>query len=205
MGSKNKCKLNIGFVYGKPPRPIIFCPPSPLFSPHDIIQNYPHPLFHQKRGEKEKNPEKMLEKTAKTAAIFAFFCCISLTIGEDPYRFFDWTVTFGDIYPLGVKQQGILINGQFPGPDIFSVTNDNLIINVHNNLTEPFLLSWNGVQNRKNSYEDGVLGTTCPIPPGRNFTYKLQVKDQIGSFFYFPSMYYQKAASPQPAEDPRSV
>ena len=51
-----------------------------------------------------------------------------------------------------------------------------------------------GVQQRKNSYEDGVLGTTCPIPPGRNFTYKLQVKDQIGSFFYFPSLYFHKAA-----------
>ena len=38
--------------------------------------------------------------------------------------------------------QGILINGQFPGPDIECVTNDNLIINVHNNLPEPFLLSW---------------------------------------------------------------
>ena len=38
--------------------------------------------------------------------------------------------------------QGILINGQFPGPEIYSVTNDNLIINVHNSLPEPFLLSW---------------------------------------------------------------
>jgi hypothetical protein len=38
--------------------------------------------------------------------------------------------------------QGILINNQFPGPQIDAVTNDNLVINVHNNLTEPFLLSW---------------------------------------------------------------
>lgn len=91
---------------------------------------------------------------------------------ESPYRFFDWNVTYGEIFPLGVRQQvcyaaaisysfisslvsicwkgrfvcsffqGILINGQFPGPDIYSVTNDNLIINVHNYLDEPFLLSW---------------------------------------------------------------
>lgn len=50
------------------------------------------------------------------------------------------------------------------------------------------------MQQRKNSWEDGVYGTTCPIPPGRNFTYKLQVKDQIGSFFYFPSLEFHKAA-----------
>ncbi|MBA0717093.1 hypothetical protein Golax_004935 [Gossypium laxum] len=113
---------------------------------------------------------------------------------ESPYRFFHWNVTYGDIFPLGVRQQGILINGQFPGPDIYSVTNDNLIINIQNNLDEPFLLSWNGLQQRRNSYEDGVYGTTCPIPPGKNFTYILQVKDQIGSFFYFPSLAFHKAA-----------
>jgi hypothetical protein len=69
-----------------------------------------------------------------------------------------------------------------------------LIINVHNDLDEPFLLSWNGVQLRKNSYQDGVYGTTCPIPPGKNYTYAIQVKDQIGSFFYFPSLAVHKAA-----------
>ncbi|KAF5472769.1 hypothetical protein F2P56_009461 [Juglans regia] len=114
--------------------------------------------------------------------------------GEDPYRFLTWKVTYGDIYPLGVKQQGILINGQFPGPQIDAVTNDNLVINVFNYLREPFLISWNGIQQRRNSWQDGVYGTNCPIRPGKNFTYILQVKDQIGSYFYFPSFGFQKAA-----------
>ena len=39
-----------------------------------------------------------------------------------------------------------------------------------------------------------MTGTNCPIPPGRNFTYNFQVKDQIGSYFYFPSTGFQKAA-----------
>lgn len=127
-------------------------------------------------------------------ALLCFAALFAIVVAEDPYRFFDWNITYGDISPLGVPQQGILINGQFPGPDIHSVTNDNLIINVYNNLDVPFLLSWSGVQNRRNSYEDGVWGTTCPIPPGQNFTYILQVKDQIGSFYYFPSLGFQKAA-----------
>lgn len=62
--------------------------------------------------------------------------------GEDPYFFFTWNVTYGTISPLGVPQQGILINGQFPGPNINSTTNNNLVINVFNNLDEPFLLHW---------------------------------------------------------------
>ncbi|KAK3021727.1 hypothetical protein RJ639_046073 [Escallonia herrerae] len=114
--------------------------------------------------------------------------------GEDPYRFYTWRVTYGTIYPLGVKQQAILINGQFPGPQIDCVTNDNLIISVYNYLSEPFLMSWNGLQHRRNSWQDGVYGTNCPIPPGKNFTYMLQAKDQIGSFFYYPSLGFHKAA-----------
>ncbi|KAL2254922.1 UNVERIFIED_CONTAM: L-ascorbate oxidase [Sesamum indicum] len=125
--------------------------------------------------------------------ILALLICYHVN-AEDPYRFFTWNITYADIYPLGVRQQGILINGQFPGPDIYAVTNDNIIVNVYNNLPEPFLLSWNGVQQRKNSFEDGVYGTTCPIPPGKNFTYVMQMKDQIGSFYYFPSLAFHKAA-----------
>nr|XP_004506310.1 L-ascorbate oxidase homolog [Cicer arietinum] len=120
-----------------------------------------------------------------------FVACVS---GEDPYRFYTWNVTYGDIYPFGIQQQGILINGQFPGPQIESVTNDNVIINVFNSLDEPFLISWNGVLQRRNSWQDGVYGTNCPIPPGQNFTYALQVKNQIGSYFYFPSLALHKAA-----------
>ncbi|TKY66981.1 L-ascorbate oxidase-like [Spatholobus suberectus] len=133
---------------------------------------------------------------------FIRVCCALLLVvllvacasGEDPYRFYTWNITYGDIYPLGVKQQGILINWQFPGPQIEAVTNDNLIINVYNSLDEPFLISWNGVLQRRNSWQDGVYGTNCPIPPGQNFTYVLQVKDQIGSYFYYPSLAFHKAA-----------
>lgn len=38
--------------------------------------------------------------------------------------------------------QVILINGQFPGPRLDVVTNDNIILNVINKLDQPFLLTW---------------------------------------------------------------
>lgn len=38
-----------------------------------------------------------------------------------------------------------------------------------------------------------MLGTNCPIPPGTNHTYHFQVKDQIGSFLYYPSTSIHKA------------
>ncbi|KAJ0025741.1 hypothetical protein Pint_09286 [Pistacia integerrima] len=139
-------------------------------------------------------PLNLAVKSSVCALLCLTVSLFAIVKADDPYRFFNWNVTYGDIYPLGVRQQGILINGQFPGPDIHSVTNDNLIINVFNSLKEPFLISWSGIQQRRNSFEDGVNGTTCPIPPGKNFTYILQVKDQIGSFYYFPSLAFHKAA-----------
>ncbi|OVA07264.1 Multicopper oxidase [Macleaya cordata] len=60
---------------------------------------------------------------------------------EDTYRFYTWTATYGTISPLGVPQQVILINGQFPGPRLDVVTNDNIILNLINNLDQPFLLT----------------------------------------------------------------
>ncbi|PSS32430.1 Monocopper oxidase-like protein [Actinidia chinensis var. chinensis] len=47
---------------------------------------------------------------------------------------------------------------------------------------------------RRASWQDGVLGTNCPIPPNSNLTCQFQVKDQIGSLFYFPSLHFQRAA-----------
>ena len=40
--------------------------------------------------------------------VVALFCAtaslFSIAGAEDPYRFFNWNVTYGDIYPLGVRQ-----------------------------------------------------------------------------------------------------
>ncbi|KAK2426597.1 hypothetical protein P8452_41214 [Trifolium repens] len=122
------------------------------------------------------------------------FISVSLVQSEDAYKFYTWTVTYGTLSPLGTPQQVILINGQFPGPRLDLITNDNVILNLVNKLDEPFLLTWNGIKQRKNSWQDGVLGTNCAIPPNSNYTYKFQTKDQIGTYTYFPSTKLHKAA-----------
>ncbi|XP_059293775.1 L-ascorbate oxidase homolog [Lycium ferocissimum] len=121
------------------------------------------------------------------------FWSVSVVKAEDAYKYFTWTVSYGTASPLGVRQQVILINGQFPGPRLDLVTNDNVILNLINKLDEPLLLTWNGIKQRKNSWQDGVLGTNCPIPPNSNYTYKFQTKDQIGSYTYFPSTQLHRA------------
>ncbi|XP_052186961.1 L-ascorbate oxidase homolog [Diospyros lotus] len=135
----------------------------------------------------------MMRKSLLAAAATALLC-LSLANAEDPYVFYEWKVTYGTLSPLGIPQQVILINGQFPGPRINCTSNNNIVVNVFNQLDEPFLLTWNGIQQRKNSWVDGTPGTMCPILPGSNFTYKFQVKDQIGSYYYFPTTAMHRAA-----------
>ncbi|XP_059450220.1 monocopper oxidase-like protein SKS1 [Corylus avellana] len=117
-----------------------------------------------------------------------------LCFAADPYAFYDLHVSYITASPLGVPQQVIAINEKFPGPVINSTTNYNVVVNVWNDLDEDLLMTWPGIQMRRNSWQDGLLGTNCPIHPKRNWTYQFQVKDQIGSFFYFPSLNLQRAS-----------
>lgn len=42
--------------------------------------------------------------------LVVFVGFFSRIIAEDPYRFFNWNITYGDISPLGVKQQVLLLS-----------------------------------------------------------------------------------------------
>ncbi|QHO35452.1 hypothetical protein HN51_028890 [Arachis hypogaea] len=107
----------------------------------------------------------------------------------------EWHVSLDtNVSPLNVNQSVIAINEMFPGPLINVTTNDVVHVNVFNNLDEPLLFTWHGIQQRLNSWQDGVSGTNCPILPHHNWTYVFQTKDQIGTFFYYPSIQFQKAA-----------
>ncbi|KAF8413011.1 hypothetical protein HHK36_000984 [Tetracentron sinense] len=119
---------------------------------------------------------------------------ISRCLAGDAFVNYEWDVSYINVSPLGVQQQVIAIDGKFPGPVVNATTNNHIVVNVRNKLDEDLLITWAGIQHRRNSWQDGVLGTNCPIPPKWNFTYQFQVKDQIGSFFYFPSLHFQRAA-----------
>ncbi|KAM7504639.1 hypothetical protein LguiB_003543 [Lonicera macranthoides] len=112
----------------------------------------------------------------------------------DPFANYELEFSYITASPLGVPQQVIAVNGRLPGPIINVTTNYNVVVNVKNKLDENVLITWSGIQMRRSSWQDGVLGTNCPIPPKWNWTYQFQVKDQIGSFFYYPSLNLQRAS-----------
>lgn len=47
----------------------------------------------------------MAANASFAAALLIGFSLLFAVMAESPYRFFEWNVTYGDIYPLGVRQQ----------------------------------------------------------------------------------------------------
>ncbi|KAL3521428.1 hypothetical protein ACH5RR_019577 [Cinchona calisaya] len=135
-----------------------------------------------------------LERTVAMLLLIHIAVLFSPSFSADPFAFFDLELSYITASPLGVPQQVIAVNKKFPGPVINVTTNYNVVVNVRNNLDEDLLITWSGIQMRRSSWQDGVLGTNCPIHPKWNWTYQFQVKDQIGSFFYYPSLNMQRAA-----------
>ncbi|XP_024968817.1 monocopper oxidase-like protein SKS1 [Cynara cardunculus var. scolymus] len=132
---------------------------------------------------------------------FILFCWfhIGLLLGgfsfaADPVANFELQFSYITASPLGVPQQVVAVNGKFPGPTLNVTTNNNVVVNVKNKLDESLLITWPGIEMRRSSWQDGVLGTNCPIPSNWNWTYRFQVKDQIGSYHYVPTTHFQRAA-----------
>jgi FtsP/CotA-like multicopper oxidase with cupredoxin domain len=95
-----------------------------------------------------------------------------------------WHLTKGLLSPDGVERELILVNGNFPGPNLFARTGEQLEITVVNDLDEPTTIHWHGLHQRGSNIMDGVEGVTqCGIPVGQNFTYKLNL-DRSGTFWW---------------------
>ncbi|GJT72723.1 L-ascorbate oxidase [Tanacetum coccineum] len=117
--------------------------------------------------------------------------------GEDPYRFFDWNVTYGDIYPLGVKQQVWDIDKwAVSRATIDSVTNVNVI--EWDTTEEKFMARW--------SLRHELPNPTWP----KLYIHSSSQGSKMVSFFFFPYTWELHRAAEvmvpftylQPPEDP---
>ena len=75
--------------------------------------------------------------------------------------------------PEANRKSAILVNGQYPGPEINVYENDTVSINVVNRMiSEGTSIHWHGIHPHATPWTDGAVGVTqAPIMPGENFTY----------------------------------
>lgn len=72
-------------------------------------------------------------------------------------------------------------NGVLPGPTLKAEKGDKLVVKVINNLPEPTVIHWHGIQ--LPSGMDGTDSVQKPIAPGEEFEYSFMVPD-AGTFWY---------------------
>ncbi|OBT63540.1 hypothetical protein VE03_07037 [Pseudogymnoascus sp. 23342-1-I1] len=101
-----------------------------------------------------------------------------------PYNF---VIERGILSPDGVQKNGLLINGQFPGPTIEANWGDTFQITLTNNITGPeegTALHWHGLLQKETPWFDGIPSVSqCPIAPGSSFTYTFRA-DSYGTSWY---------------------
>ncbi|KAK0861986.1 hypothetical protein LTS02_007477 [Friedmanniomyces endolithicus] len=102
-------------------------------------------------------------------------------------RYYNFTVSRGQISPDGVLRDVTLVNGQYPGPVIEANWGDWIEVSVANNISNPYegtALHWHGQLQKTTPWEDGVPGAgQCPIAPGHSYTYRYQA-EVYGSSWY---------------------
>ncbi|KID64078.1 Cupredoxin, partial [Metarhizium hybridum] len=111
-------------------------------------------------------------------------------------RSYNFTIHSETRAPDGVSREVYLINGQQPGPLIDVDEGDSLEIFVQNNLPVDTTIHWHGILQRASPQMDGVPGVTqYPIPAGGNFTYRFNLRDEYGFFWYHSHLraYYNDA------------
>ncbi len=109
------------------------------------------------------------------------------------------------------EREGILINGQYPGPLIEANWGDMIQVVVHNNITNPeegTALHWHGLRQRGTPWYDGVPAVTqCPIAPGSSFVYEFRA-DSYGTTWYhshYDAQYADGLAGPMLIYGPSHV
>jgi len=72
-------------------------------------------------------------------------------------------------------------NEMVPGPTLAAEKGDRMVVKVTNNLQEPTVIHWHGIQ--LSASMDGTNSVQTPIAPGESFEYNFTVPD-AGTFWY---------------------
>ncbi|KAJ2251735.1 ferroxidase fet3, partial [Coemansia sp. RSA 454] len=96
-----------------------------------------------------------------------------------------WDVGYLNISRDGLSTwRAIGANGQLPIPPIYISQGDVLELTAINHLDKPLSLHAHGLFQRNSTFYDGVgMATECGIPPGAQFTYIIETRDQCGTFW----------------------
>ncbi|OJD14783.1 hypothetical protein AJ78_04905 [Emergomyces pasteurianus Ep9510] len=99
-------------------------------------------------------------------------------------RHFELELTWGNASPDGTERKVILINGQFPGPQLNIAEGDEVEVVVKNRLPFETSIHFHGISQHGTPWSDGVPDVTQrAIQPGKTFIYRWTAVE-YGTYWY---------------------
>ncbi|MCJ1390149.1 hypothetical protein MMC18_003007 [Xylographa bjoerkii] len=116
--------------------------------------------------------------------ITLFFFVLQITLSFGRLVQFKLDLTWETHAPDGNERQMVLMNGQFPGPQLNLNYGDNVEVVVYNNLPDEATVHFHGIEQVGTPWSDGVPGVSQrPIQPNGTFVYRWTAT-QYGTYWY---------------------
>ncbi|CAM6085254.1 unnamed protein product [Calypogeia fissa] len=110
-------------------------------------------------------------------------------------RFYDFHFVYVNKTANCVTKPLLTANGEFPGPAIYAVEGDRIIVNVTNHANANLTIHWHGVKQILSCWSDGTgYITNCPIQPGDYFIYNFTITGQRGTLFWHAHVNWARAS-----------
>ncbi|CAM0883525.1 unnamed protein product [Alopecurus aequalis] len=88
----------------------------------------------------------------------------------------------------------VTVNGQFPGPTVFTREGDLVVVRVVNNAQYNMSIHWHGIRQLRSGWADGpAYITQCPIQPGQSYVYKFTITGQRGTLWWHAHISWLRA------------
>ncbi|KAE8666386.1 Secretory laccase, putative isoform 1 [Hibiscus syriacus] len=92
-------------------------------------------------------------------------------------HYYDFFLQESQFTKLCSTKNILTVNGSFPGPEIRVLSGDTVLVNVHNQANSAVSIKWEGI-------EESINGSNDMIQPGRNFTYEIELHNEIGTLWW---------------------
>ncbi|KAE8684373.1 Ribonuclease H protein [Hibiscus syriacus] len=117
-------------------------------------------------------------------SVLLFFNILLFSGADDVY--YEFFLQEAEFTKLCSTKTALTVNGSFPGPEVRVRRDDTVYVNVHNQGRFAVSIVWEGIR-------DSINGVNELIQPGRNFTYEIELDDEIGTLWWRARSAWAKA------------
>ncbi|KAL6135067.1 hypothetical protein ACLB2K_067295 [Fragaria x ananassa] len=119
------------------------------------------------------------------SAVLIVILLVFITLAQCEVHYHDFIVKEVNFTRLCESKLMLVVNESYPGPAIRARKGDTIYVNVYNQGYYGFTIHWHGVKQPRNPWFDGPeYVTQCPILPGTNFTYQVQLSTEEGTLWW---------------------